>query len=243
MSMNMRVHHIFLLFAVPVFYTLFGCKDSDSSPANSAKTTKIERNSIKDGNEAFGQGNFRKALDLYDDAISSSPASEAARFNKAVALVKLSGGRDSSMIAEATQIYDNLGETAADASIKEKANYNLGNLAFYENEFDKSIEFYKRALRINPNNMKTRENLRVAQLKRHDDNQQQNQQDQQQQQQEQEQQQQQQDQPQQQQQEQPQPDTNADQILQSMQNRENQTRKQAEKKESNSRRSYSDKPW
>lgn len=240
MSMNMRALHILLLFAVPVFFTLFGCKDSDSSPTNSAKTTKIERNSIKDGNEAFGQGNFRKALDLYDDAISSSPTSEAARFNKAVALVKLSGGRDSSMIAEAIQIYDNLGETAADASIKEKANYNLGNLAFYENEFDKSIEFYKRALRINPNNMKTRENLRVAQLKRHDDNQQQNQQDQQQQQ---EQEQQQQDQQQQQQQQQQQPDTNADQILQSMQNRENQTRKQAEKKESNSRRSYSDKPW
>lgn len=244
--MNMRVHHILLLFAVPVFYTLFGCKDSDSSPAYTPKTTKFERNSIKDGNEAFGQGNFRKSLDHYDDAISSSPTSEAARFNKAVALVKLSGGRDSSMIAEATQIYDNLGETAADASIKEKANYNLGNLAFYENEFDKSIEFYKRALRINPNNMKTRENLRVAQLKRHDDNQQQNQQNQQnqqQQQQEQEQEQQQQDQQQQQQQEQPQPDTNADQILQSMQNRENQTRKQAEKKESNPRRSYSDKPW
>lgn len=239
--MTMRAHHILLLFVISMFCPLSGCSDGES-PDNAAKTTKVERNSIKDGNVAFNQGNFRKALDLYEDALTSSPASEAARYNKAVAMVKLSGGRDSSMIADATKIYDNLGETAADVSIKEKANYNLGNLAFYANDIDKSIEYYKRALRINPNNMKTRENLRVAQLKRRDDNQQQNQQQQQQDQQQQEQQQEQ-EQQQQQQQEQPQPDADADQILQSMQNRENQTRKEAEKNKSNAHRSYSDKPW
>lgn len=240
--MTTRVHHILLLIALSTIYLLGGCSDGDSTtPDIPTKTTKVERNSIKDGNKAFREGNFRKALDLYNDALASSPSSEAASYNKAVALMKLSGGRDSTMIKDATDIYNNLGETAADANIKEKANYNLGNLAFYADDFDRSIEFYKRALRINPNNMITRENLRVAQLKRRNDDQQQDQQ-QQQQDQQQEQEQQQQDQ-QQEQQEQPQPDANADQILQSMQNRENQTREQAKKKESNSRRSYSDKPW
>lgn len=230
-----RVHHILLITVLSTMCLLCGCTGGESTtPETHIETTKVERNSIKDGNKAFREGNFRKALDLYNDALASSPSSEAASYNKAVALMKLSGGRDSTMIKDATDIYNNLGETAADANIKEKANYNLGNLAFYADDFDRSIEFYKRALRINPNNMITRENLRVAQLKRRNDDQQQDQQQEQQQQQQEQQQE---------QQEQPQPDANADQILQSMQNRENQTRQQAKKKESNSHRSYSDKPW
>lgn len=237
----MRVHNIFPLTLTVVLFILCGC-NKDSSKEASRITTKTERNSIKDGNKAFRDGNFQKALDLYNDAIASVPSSEAARFNKAAAQVKLSGGTDSLLISQATELYNNLGETASDVSIKEKANYNLGNLAFYANDFDRSIEYYKRALRINPNNMKTRENLRVAQLKRKQDDSQDQQQQQQQDQRQDDQQQQQQPQPQQ-QQPQPQPDADADQILQSMQNRENQTREQTKKKDANAHRSYSDKPW
>ncbi len=214
--------------------------------AGNDTSVKAERNFIKDGNKAFNDGNYQRAFDFYQDALEIAPASEAALFNKALSMVMLSGGQDSIMIKQAMEIYDRLGKSASDTSIKEKANFNLGNMAFNRQDYKQSIEYYKKVLRGNPANMKARENLRVAQLKLppedQNQNQNQNQQQQQQQQQQQDQQQDQQDQQQQQQQQQQQ-SGNADQILQSMQNRENQTRKDTEKKEMNVGSATTDKPW
>lgn len=203
---------------------------------------KAERNFIKDGNKAFNDGNYQKALDYYENALGCAPASEPALFNKALSMVMLSGGQDSVMIKQAVAIYENLAKGASDTSIKEKANYNLGNMAFNSGDYKKSIEYYKNVLRGNPSNAKARENLRVAQLKLPPEDQDQNQDQNQNQDQDQQNQQQQQDQ-QDQQQQQPQQSGNADQILQSMQNRENQTRKDTEKKEMNVGAASTDKPW
>lgn len=216
-----------------------------NAQAQNDTSVKKERNFIKDGNKAFNDGNYQKALDFYENALGVAPASEPALFNKALSMMMLSGGQDSIMIKQAGAIYENLAKGASDTSIKEKANYNLGNMAFNSQDYKRSIEYYKNVLRSNPSNMKARENLRVAQLKLppEDQNQDQNQQQQQQQQQDQQpQQQDQQDQQDQQQQQQPQ-NGNADQILQSMQNRENQTRKDTEKKEMNVGAATTDKPW
>ncbi|MDE6652969.1 MAG: tetratricopeptide repeat protein [Muribaculaceae bacterium] len=215
--------------------------------AGNDTSVKAERNFIKDGNKAFGDGNYQKALDYYQKALGIAPASEAALFNKALSMVMLSGGQDSVMIKQAMDIYERLGKSAVDTAIKDKANYNLGNMAFNRQDYKQSIEYYKRVLRSNPSNMKARENLRVAQLKLPPEDQNQNQ-DQQQQQQDQQQEQQdqnqdQQDQQDQQQQPQDQQNGNSDQILQSMQNRENQTRKDTEKKEMNVGAASTDKPW
>lgn len=215
-----------------------------SAHAQDDASIKKERNFIKDGNKAFNDGNYQKALDYYEQALGYAPASEPALFNKALSMVMLSGGQDSVMIKQAAAIYDNLAKGASDISIKEKANYNLGNMAFNSRDYKRSIDYYKNVLRSNPSNMKARENLRVAQLMLPPEDQNQNQNQQQQQQQDQQQQQQQQDQQEQQQQQQQQQQSgNADQILQSMQNRENQTRKDTEKKEMNVGAASTDKPW
>lgn len=207
-------------------------------------SVKAERNFIKEGNKAFNDGNYQKALDFYQDALEVVPASEPALFNKALSMVVLSGGQDSTMIKQAMDIYERLGKGAVDTSIKEKANYNLGNMAFNRQDYKQSIEYYKRVLRSNPANMKARENMRVAQLKLPPEDQNQDQQQQQQQQQQNQDQQNQDQQDQQDQQQQPERQNgNADQILQSMQNRENQTRKDTEKKEMNVGAASTDKPW
>lgn len=221
--------------------TAIACVCAQGAMAQADTSTKAERNMVKDGNKAFNAGNYQRALDLYEQALVIAPTSEAALFNKAVALTRLSNAQDSTMLTEATKLFNKLGSGATNTSIKEKANYNLGNIAFNGKEYKQSIDYYKKVLRSNPSNRHALENLRVAQLKLPPEDQNQQQQQQNQQQQQEQQQQQQQQQPQQQQQQQQ--NGNADQILQSMQNRENRTRKDTQKKEVNVAAPVTDKPW
>lgn len=208
------------------------------------ESTKAERNLVHDGNKAFNDGNYAKALDYYNKALIASPGSEFAAFNRATALSKLSSTPEDSTFREAISIYENLGQAASNVTIKEKANFNLGNMAFQQQDYPTSIEFYKETLRINPSNTRARENLRVAQLKMPPQDENQDNQDQQQDQQQQEQDQQQ-DQQQQEQEQQQQPDlsNNAEQILQTMQNRENQTREKTKETEVPTGQRTTDKPW
>ncbi len=244
---NNILRHLLPMLAAParaVLAVLLVAVASVTASAQKDTSVKAERNFIKDGNKAYADGNYQKALDLYLNALEVAPSSEPALFNKALSMVMLSGGQDSTMIKQAMDIYERLGKSASDTSIKDKANYNLGNMAFNRQDYKQSIEYYKRVLRSNPSNMKARENLRVAQLKLPPEDQNENQNQQQQQNQDQQQQQQQDQQEQQQQQQQPEQQSgNADQILQSMQNRENQTRKDTEKKEMNVGAASTEKPW
>ena len=50
--------------------------------------------------------------------------------------------------------------------LRSKAFYNLGNLAYNQQQYAQSIEMYKNALRENPEDNQARENLRLAQLKK-----------------------------------------------------------------------------
>ena len=224
-----------------------------ATQAYAEESTKQERNLIKEGNKLFNEGNYAKALKLYNEALNETPNSEAAKFNRATALTKLSSEPNDTLAKQASEIYKALSQSAASKNIKEKASYNLGNQEFHRQNYQGSIDYYKEALRINPANEKTRQNLLVAQLKLQQQQNQQDQQDQQQdqqqqqqqeqQQQQQEQQEQQQQQPPQQPQEQKEMSGNAEQILQTMQNRENQTRENAKKEEMNAIRRSTDKPW
>lgn len=217
-----------------------------------AKTVKAERNLIKEGNKAFADSNFVEAFALYEQALGENPGSEAAMFNKAVTLTNMANednrGTANDPRIKAAEIFETIVRTSNDDALVEKSFYNLGNMSFREGDYAGAIEQYKGALRKNPDNIKTRQNLRIAQLQQQnqDQNQDQNQnQDQQDQQQQQEQQQDQQQQQQEQQQEQQQQMTqSAEQILQSVQNKENSTRKKVQEQEvKNGGRSTTDKPW
>ncbi len=221
-----------------------------------SKSYKAERNAIRSGNKAFEKEQYHSALEDYDKALQVNAGSIRARYNKAVTLLQLQSddnkGTQNDPRVAAAQLFAELIPDAKnyDMPIAEKAYYNLGNIAFNDEQYDRAIEMYKSALRIEPANMQTRENLRLAQLKKEeqenqDQNQNQDQQQQEQQQQEQQQQQQeQQQQEQQQQQQQQQPMTqSAQQILQSMQNKENQTRKKVNEQEQPAGRPQTDKPW
>ena len=197
-------------------------------------STKILRNTIREGNEYYDKGNFAKALESYEVALQLDPSSQIATYNKALALLNMAGedtkGSENDPRQQAAQLLEQVGNAcmASDSTLAEKAFYNLGNMAYNDQDYGKSIERYKQALRINPDNNRTRQNLRLAQLKKQeqDQNKDKDKQDQQQQ-----------------QQQQQQPMTqNAEQILQAMQNKENATRRKQKEPAQPGRRT-TDKPW
>lgn len=224
-----------------------------------SESYKAERNLIRRGNDLYEKEQYHQALEAYDKALQVNSGSIRGRYNKAMALMQLQSddnkGTQNDPRAMACEILAGLIDDARryDTDIAEKAYYNLGNVSYNDEKYDQSIELYKNALRLKPDDMQARENLRLAQLKKQEQEQNQDQdqdkkedqQQQQQQQQDQQQQQEQQQQEQQQQQQQPQPMTqSAQQILQTMQNKENATRKKVKEEEAPATgRPVTDKPW
>ncbi len=217
---------------------------------------KAERNALRRGNALFKDDKFHEALEQYQKAIDINGSSIRGRYNKAVALLQLQSddnkGTENDPRVEAAKIFAELVDDAKkfDSEIAQHAYYNLGNIAFNDEKYDQSIAFYKDALRIKPDDMDARENLRLAQLKKQeqeqnqDQNQDQNEQDKKDQEQQQQQQQQDQQNQEEQQQQQQKPMTgSAQQILQTMQNKENATRKKVQPQEQPAGRPQTDKPW
>ncbi len=132
-------------------------------------STKKERNFIKDGNEKYESGNYSDAEVLYKKALEQNGMSDIANFNKASALMKQSGNTPADSpnnpLFVADSIFNALSQSSNNTQIKESSFYNLGNIAFDKQDYQKSISMYKHALRINPNNDDARDNLRLAQLK------------------------------------------------------------------------------
>lgn len=245
-------------------------------------TTRKERNMILKANEAFNKKDYQKAIELYNMALEINPVSERAQYNLAVAMVKLAdeiggaGGNPSNpdpttptaadsvsmgLKLNANKIFSELYSKGSDKLTRENSVYNSGNLLFSQNQYAQSIEQYKKALRLNPDNENARHNLRVAQLKLQqqqnqdqdqnqdeneqnqdkDQNKDQNEQDQQK---EQNQDNQQQQQPQQPQPQQPQqPKSNYENILNAAQQNEAKTRERLEKNQTPVSPRYHSKPW
>lgn len=131
-------------------------------------TTKKIRNAIKDGNEAYLSGRFMDAYNKYEQAINEDPSSNIAKYNKAVTLVKIAQiendkKKKSEYEQKALNIFDELSKHVENSLIASCSFYNLGNFAFEGKKLDESISCYKNALRKNPNDDKARINLRYVQ--------------------------------------------------------------------------------
>ncbi|MDE6468468.1 MAG: tetratricopeptide repeat protein, partial [Muribaculaceae bacterium] len=137
-----------------------------------SQSYKAERNAIRSGNALFNDKKYHEALEMYDKALDVNAGSIRGRYNKAVALLQLQSddnkGTQNDPRMLAAGLFEGLVADARnyDTEIAEKALYNLGNIAFNDENYDLSIEMYKSALRLQPDNLATRENLRLAQLKK-----------------------------------------------------------------------------
>lgn len=125
-------------------------------------TTRHERNYIVEGNRLYKQERYADAEVAYRKALQENAMNEIAQFNLAASLLR-QGSASGETQQEAMRILQNLTRDAENISIAEKAFYNLGNIAFNGQDYAKSIELYKNALRRNPDNDDARDNLRLAQ--------------------------------------------------------------------------------
>ena len=217
----------------------------------SATVNRQERRLVDKGNSYYKDGHYLEAGEMYQKALKIEPQSKEALYNLGLTYIRrASAAQSDSLRQQLVKVGAEAMQAVAQAA-KEKpgiaadALFNLGNIAFNSEDYAQAVAMYKQSLRIRPEDEKTRRNLRIAQKKlqqNQDQNQDQNKdqnkdQDQKQDQQQDQNQDQNKDQDQNQQQnqdqkQQQQPEINpqaAEQILQALENKENQTRARVNK--------------
>lgn len=116
--------------------------------------------SIIKGNQLYQQSQFDLAEAQYRKALEYEPENEKAKYNLANSLQK------QNKYDEAAKLLDDLGSSSKDNSLKSAAYYNQGVAYTKMKNLDASIESYKKALRLNPNDKEARENLEKALLQK-----------------------------------------------------------------------------
>ncbi len=145
-------------------------------------TVKKERNHIRAGNNLFHKKRYAEAEVEYRKALQVAPQSAVAQFNLATSLLMQGGGAagqddKNNPVKQAADMLTDLAKHAPTKSLRSKANYDLGNLAYSSQQYAQAVELYKQALREDPSDDQARYNLRLAQLKLKDQQKQQQNQD------------------------------------------------------------------
>ena len=151
-----------------VYILSFVCIGLCSFTSN-AESTRRERQLIIKGNSLYKESKFKEAQAKYEEALKINPSSAEARYNLGLSQIRQVSdysAKDNKNMAAAKQNFANVAALAkTKPGLAEKANYNLGNIEFNSQDYQKAIEYYKQALRIDPNDDNARFNLRIAQLK------------------------------------------------------------------------------
>ena len=111
---------------------------------------------ISKGNDYYRQTQFDLAEAQYRKALERDPANTTARFNLANALQKQKKWEEALRVSE--QLY----ASANDPALKSATAYNTGVAHTKQKSLELSIESYKNALRLKPDDQQARENLQKA---------------------------------------------------------------------------------
>lgn len=166
--------NLLTILTLAVFILASGCSDEHIA-------LRKERKAIQAGNSLYEQGRYAEAAEYYKDAIEKNPNSMEALYDLSLANLKRSETVESDSLKQQLKQVGLQGlQTVAASSVSDqtlagKAVYNLGNIAFEGQKYSEAIEAYKQALRYNPTDNNARRNLRIAQLQQQDQNEDQNQ--------------------------------------------------------------------
>ena len=175
--MTITTHKLITIVAATLvaITALTGCS-GENEPVQHDPSTKAERNFIRSGNKLFDDKNYAEAEIEYSKALQANPNSATAAYNLALALAMQAEPNDSTGIIErADSLFSYAASITSNKQLKAMAHYNMGNMAYNNNQFDKAINDYKDALRVMPGDDDARYNLRMAQLKQQQQQNQQNQ--------------------------------------------------------------------
>lgn len=111
---------------------------------------------LREADKAYKSGNYSKAEDNYRKTWVEKNNTKGG-FNLGNTLYQ-----QQDRYEEAVNQYESIAEAADNPDIQSKAYYNLGNAHFQQQAYDKSVEAYKQALRINSQDEDTRKNLMTA---------------------------------------------------------------------------------
>ncbi len=164
MKFNNRTLIIFASLAI--ILALACCSKGDDPAQPEAKSTKAERNFIREGNRLMEDENYADAEIAYSKALQANPQSATAAYNMGLALAKQAAEGDTTGLAQrADSLFNFAAQVTHDKKLKAMAYHNMGNLSYNAQQFDRAILAYKNALRNVPTDDDTRYNLRMAQLK------------------------------------------------------------------------------
>jgi Ca-activated chloride channel family protein len=114
------------------------------------------REHLSEGNRYYKQTLFEQAEAAYRRALEADGGNTTAQYNLANTLQKLR------KYDEAAQLLERLYAAAEAKDLKANTAYNQGVAFTKQKKLDESIEAYKKALRLNPNDQQARENLQKA---------------------------------------------------------------------------------
>ncbi|MEE4284811.1 MAG: tetratricopeptide repeat protein, partial [Mariniphaga sp.] len=139
-----------------------------------------ERKFVRKGNKLFMEAvkdttrldttMFGQAEEEYRKALNLRPGNDQWNFNLAGAQYK------QMQFEEAEQKFDELAEKLDTKEEQARALHNKGNSQLMQQRIDESIESYKKALRLNPDDLDTKYNLAYAQMLKNQQEQQEQQQ-------------------------------------------------------------------
>ncbi|PLW99790.1 MAG: hypothetical protein C0591_02225 [Marinilabiliales bacterium] len=115
-----------------------------------------EKKLVREGNNLYEEGNYQEAEIEYRKALAEKPDYVKGKFNLGDAMY----GQEN--YEESGKIFNELGETAKTPAAKSGSWYNLGNTLMNQQKYKESIEAYKKALRVNPDDQDAKYNLEYA---------------------------------------------------------------------------------
>ncbi|MFO7848161.1 MAG: tetratricopeptide repeat protein [Balneolaceae bacterium] len=125
-------------------------------------------NDARKANRAYENGNYQEAAELYRAAIADDPNNAKLHFNLGNALVKMGNTEEAET---AFSRYKSLVEQPADESL---ADYNTGKMLADMEMYEEALDYFKEALKKNPDDLDARHNYELA-LQKQKEQQQENQ--------------------------------------------------------------------
>ena len=113
---------------------------------------------ISKGNDYYRQSQFDLAEKQYRLALKADPDNQVAQHNLANALYR------QKKYDEANEILSDISKNGKGKYVKSSAYYNAGVISTKEKDLEGSIEAYKNALRLTPDDKEARDNLQKALL-------------------------------------------------------------------------------